>query len=207
MTDFMRVKNENPKLKQSEMANRLNYSSSTSQRYRNDKNMLSPYRIQPNNTNKRSKKASNTNSDNNSHREPNVERPQITSNDLKTTSNETVKNKKNKLKGGAKIEINEHYLDESLHNNNSLMKLTMQIISKDKTIRSNTVIDLKEFNNQPLATLAKKGEQVVRLMPAIKKDFDLIGDDKVELYTENDALKNKIVIMMKDGNKNLKSNC
>ena len=35
------------------------------------------------------------------------------------TSNETVKNKKNKLKSGANIEINEHYLDEVLHNNNS----------------------------------------------------------------------------------------
>ena len=32
----------------------------------------------------------------------------MTSNDFKTTSNETVKNKKNKLKGGSNIEINEH---------------------------------------------------------------------------------------------------
>ena len=32
----------------------------------------------------------------------------MTSNDLKTTSNEPVKNKKNKLEGGA-IEINEQY--------------------------------------------------------------------------------------------------
>ena len=30
------------------------------------------------------------------------------------------------------------------------------------------------------------------MMPAIKKDFDLIGDDTVGLSTENDALKNKI---------------
>ena len=43
----------------------------------------------------------------------------MTSNDLKTTSNEPVKNKKTKLKRGANIEINEHYLEESLHNNNS----------------------------------------------------------------------------------------
>ena len=43
--------------------------------------------------------------------------PQMTSNDLKTTSNETVKNKKNKLKGGA-IEINEQYLDEINQKNN-----------------------------------------------------------------------------------------
>ena len=35
------------------------------------------------------------------------------------TSNETVKNKTNKLKGGANIEFNEHYLDEVLHNNHS----------------------------------------------------------------------------------------
>ena len=29
-------------------------------------------------------------------------------------------------------------------------------------------------------------------MPAIKKTFDLLGDDIVDLSTENDALKNKI---------------
>ena len=44
----------------------------------------------------------------------------MTSNDSKTTLNETVKNKKNKLKGGTiqdNIEINEHYLDKILKNN------------------------------------------------------------------------------------------
>ena len=52
MADFMRVKCEIPKMKQFEMANQLGLSSSTLQRYRNDKNMLSPYRINPNNTKK-----------------------------------------------------------------------------------------------------------------------------------------------------------
>ena len=45
----------------------------------------------------------------------------MTSNDVKTTLNETVKDKKSKLKGGAiqeNIEINEHYLDKILKNNN-----------------------------------------------------------------------------------------
>ena len=42
MADFMRLKNENPKLKQSEIANQIRLSSSTIQRYRNDINMLSP---------------------------------------------------------------------------------------------------------------------------------------------------------------------
>ena len=61
MADFMRMKYENPKLKQTEIANRLHYSSSTLQRYRIDVNMLSPYRINPNNNNKRTKKAEKTN--------------------------------------------------------------------------------------------------------------------------------------------------
>ena len=39
MADFMRLKFENPIMKQSEMANQLNLSS-TIQRYRNDLNML-----------------------------------------------------------------------------------------------------------------------------------------------------------------------
>ena len=70
MADFMRIKNENRKLKQSETANHLGYSSSTLQTYKNDVYLLSPYRIQPNNTNIRTKKVSNTNFHNNSHRDP-----------------------------------------------------------------------------------------------------------------------------------------
>ena len=68
----------------------------------------------------------------------------------------------------------------------------MQIISNDKTVRNDTVQDLKEFNSQSLATQAKKGEQLVSMMPAIKKAFNFLGDDIVELSTGNDALKNKI---------------
>ena len=83
MADFMRVKYENPKMKQSEIAIQLSMSPSTLQRYRNDINMLSPYRINPNNTNKGTKKAKNTDFDYLSHHEPDVKRPQMTSNDLK----------------------------------------------------------------------------------------------------------------------------
>ena len=113
MNDFMYMKYQNPKLKQSELANNLNMSSSTIQRYRNDINMQSPYRISPNNVKKRTKKAKIDDIGD-------LKRPQMTSNDVKTTSNETVKNKMNKLKGGAiqeNIEINEHYLDKILKNN------------------------------------------------------------------------------------------
>ena len=97
MADFMRLKNENPKMKQSEIANQLNLSSSTIQRHRNDINMLSPYRFNPNNTNKSTKKAKNIDFNNNSHHECNVKRLQMTSNDLKTTSNEPVKKKKKQI--------------------------------------------------------------------------------------------------------------
>ena len=115
MADFMKLKFENPRMRQSEIANQLGMSSSTLQRYRNDINMLSPYRISPNNTKKRPKKAKVDDIGD-------LKRPQMTSNDLKTTTtlNETVKNKKNKVKGGAiqeNIEINEHYLDKILKNN------------------------------------------------------------------------------------------
>ena len=68
----------------------------------------------------------------------------------------------------------------------------MQIISTDKTVRKDTIEDLKEFNSQSLSTKANKGEQLVSMMPAIKKAFNLLGDDIVDLSTENDALKNKI---------------
>ena len=69
----------------------------------------------------------------------------------------------------------------------------MQIISNDKTVRNDNIQDLKEFNSQSLSTQPKKGDQLVSMMPSIKKAFNLMGDDIVELSTQNDALKNKIV--------------
>ena len=68
----------------------------------------------------------------------------------------------------------------------------MQIISNDKTVRSDNIQDLEEFNSQSLTTQAKKGEQLVSMMPAIKKAFNLLGDDIVELSVENESLKNQI---------------
>ena len=48
------------------------------------------------------------------------------------------------------------------------MELAMQIISNDKTVRKDTIQDLKEFNSQSLTTpQGKKGEQLVAMMPAI----------------------------------------
>ena len=73
------------------------------------------------------------------------------------------------------------------------MELAMQIISNDNSVRNGTILDLKEFNQQSSTTQAKKGEQLVSMMPAIKKAFSLLGDDIVDLSTENDALKSKIV--------------
>ena len=72
------------------------------------------------------------------------------------------------------------------------MDLAMQVISNDKTVENDTIQYLKEFDNQSLTTQAKKGKQLVSMMPAIKKAFNLMGDDILELPTENDSLKNKI---------------
>ena len=74
MARFMEIKFFNPRLKQDQTAKELGCSSSTLQRYRQDINTLSPYRIPPIN-NKRKKKITN--------REHDLERPQMTSNDLK----------------------------------------------------------------------------------------------------------------------------
>ena len=81
MNDFMNIKYQNPKMTQSEISSQLNMSPSTIQRYRNDINRISPYRINPNNVTKRSKKVKiDDNGD--------LKRPQMTSNDLETTSND-----------------------------------------------------------------------------------------------------------------------
>ena len=119
----MRMNYENPKLKQSEIANRLGYSSSTLQRYRNGINMISPYRINPNNTNKRTKKAKNTNFDENTSTINDPKRLQMTSTDFtrpESTSNGKKVKTKNNLKGGPvqdNVEINDQNLDEVIHNN------------------------------------------------------------------------------------------
>ena len=73
------------------------------------------------------------------------------------------------------------------------MELAMQIGSTNQKVRNNTIQDLKDFNQQPLSTRAKKGEELVSMMPAIKEAFTLMGNDIVDLSTENDALKEKIV--------------
>ena len=45
----------------------------------------------------------------------------------------------------------------------------MQFISNDKTVRSDTVQDLKELNSHSSAAQAKKGEHLVSKIPANKK--------------------------------------
>ena len=72
------------------------------------------------------------------------------------------------------------------------MELAIQISSTNQKVRNNTIQDLKDFNQQSLLTRAKKGEQLVSMMPAIKEAFNLMGIDIVELSTENDTLKNQI---------------
>ena len=68
----------------------------------------------------------------------------------------------------------------------------MQIISTNQRVRNNTIHDLKDFNQQSLSTRAKKGEQLVSMMPAITEAFTLMGNDIVDLSTEKDTLKNQI---------------
>ena len=72
------------------------------------------------------------------------------------------------------------------------MELAIQLISTDQTVRDNTIQDLKDFNQQSLSTQAKKGEQLTSMMLAIKKAFNLLGDDIIDLSVENVALKNQI---------------
>ena len=72
------------------------------------------------------------------------------------------------------------------------MELAIQLISSDQTVRNDIIQDLKDFNQQSLSTQAKKGEQLTSMMPAIKKAFNILGDDIIELSTENDVLKNQL---------------
>ena len=71
---FMEIKSVNLTLRQDQIAKKLGCSSSTLQRFRNDTNMFSPYRIPPNSTNKKQKI---------SNGEHHLKKPQRTSNDHK----------------------------------------------------------------------------------------------------------------------------
>ena len=53
------------------------------------------------------------------------------------------------------------------------MELALHFFSSDKTVRSDRVQDLKDFNTQSLATQAEEGEQLVSMMPAIRRTSDL----------------------------------
>ena len=79
---FMEIEPVNPKLRRDHIAKDLGYSSSTLQRYRQDLKMLSFYRIRAKRY-KRKQKIPNTSLDDNSHREHDLRRPQLTSKDLR----------------------------------------------------------------------------------------------------------------------------
>ena len=60
----------------------------------------------------------------------------------------------------------------------------MEIVSNDRAVGNDTIQDLKKFNQQSLTTQAKKGDQLVNMMPAIKNAFNLMGEYIVELATK-----------------------
>ena len=102
---FMEIKSANLRIRQGRIAKELGCSSGTLQRYRQDINMLSPYRIPPN-SHKRKQKISNFEHD--------FEKPQMTSKESSPII-ETVKPKKNNLRSDANIGFKLEYSDEILH--------------------------------------------------------------------------------------------
>ena len=83
MNDFKNIKYQNPKMTQLEISSQLNMSPSTIQRYRNDINMNSPYRINQNNVKKRQKKVEIDENVDRKRGSIDLDRLQLTSNDRK----------------------------------------------------------------------------------------------------------------------------
>ena len=52
--------------------------------------------------------------------------------------------------------------------------MTKEFISNDQTKTSGNVQDIKEFNSQSPATQVKKGEQLVKMMPAFEEAWVMI---------------------------------
>ena len=90
MARFMEIKSMNPKLTQKEVAEELGYSTSRLKRYRRDINMLSPYRI-PTKSCKRRQKISNDDT----HKERDGKRHQLTSKEPTYEKDKFPKIKKN----------------------------------------------------------------------------------------------------------------
>ena len=191
MADFMRVKYENPKLKQSEIANQLSLSSSTLQRYRNDISMLSPYRINPNNTNKRTKKAKNTIFDNNSSRDPDLK---VTSNDLKTTSNEPVKNKRNKLKGADPNNDNTtpgSILIEQAFSSNEMGEF-IESVKKDVNIQNEISKTIDKYTKESFSTRSQIGQNASIQSKIFKQAINIMGETISDMDVEIEQKDNKI---------------
>ena len=87
---FMEMKSNDPKLRQSEIA-KVKFSSSSTQRVRRELNMQSPYRLQPSLKTNYTRKQNTPNLYVVILTSNDLKRPQMTSNDLKPTSNEAVK--------------------------------------------------------------------------------------------------------------------
>ena len=89
----MEIKSVNPKIKQSKFIKELNCSTSTLQNYKQNKNMLPPYRI-PSKTHKIRQKILK--------KDPDDSHPdfQLTSNDFKITPKDSITIKRSKLKVG-----------------------------------------------------------------------------------------------------------
>ena len=83
----------------------------------------------------------------------------------------------------------------------------MQIISNDQTLKNGTLQYLQGFNSQSLATQAKKAEQLVFMMAAIKKTFDILVENIVELSTKYESLKKTLGSYDGKGLEELKQSC
>ena len=106
----MEIKSVNPKLKQDQITKELDCSSSTLQRYRNDKNALLSYKNPPN-SQKRKQNFSNCKHD--------LERLQLTSNDLKIpqrTPNDLAKTDTN-----TDLPLNLHLIREKEHSERRIL--------------------------------------------------------------------------------------
>ena len=61
---------------------------------------------------------------------------------------------------------------------------------KDKKLREETIRDLKDYKSQSILTQAIR-EEFLTTLPAVKRRYNILGDEIMELDTENIILKNK----------------
>ena len=72
------------------------------------------------------------------------------------------------------------------------MDVAKNLASFDKIITEGTLRELKDYKSQSFLTQSKRGEALAAMLLASEKQFNIMGNEIIELHTEENVIKNTI---------------